>query len=263
MRDEMKRLIELDRERTLFSHIGALLGWDQETYLPERGVEERAEQLALIEGMAHEKAVRPEIGDLLEALEADKDLEDVEKAYLRVPDASRQGKKIAFRSRHRNGEADKFVPGFLGPGAEGQQLRRLRSLFAKNDQPQCRDGSGSGAFDRTALRCASRSVRDWKHRGFHRESILCEKDDLVRILGKILSPPGRRLIPAQYSSAFRPGEVSAYFMDAVGFDKSRGRLDTPLTLYVYLSGMSQIRRATSKIYLLMHIQHIHEAGHAL
>jgi len=93
MRDEMKRLIELDRERTLFSHIGALLGWDQETYLPERGVEERAEQLALIEGMAHEKAVRPEIGDLLEALEADKDLEDVEKAYLRVSRRDSTGKE--------------------------------------------------------------------------------------------------------------------------------------------------------------------------
>ena len=84
MREETRRLAALDRRRNLLTHIGALLGWDQETYLPSGGIEERAEQLALIEGMAHERAVDPETGNLLASLEAASDLDETEKAYVRV-----------------------------------------------------------------------------------------------------------------------------------------------------------------------------------
>jgi Zn-dependent M32 family carboxypeptidase len=80
MRKETLRLVELDRERSLLSHIGALLGWDQETYMPEKAVAERAEQLALIEGLAHEKAVKPEIGELLAILGGATGLDPLEAA---------------------------------------------------------------------------------------------------------------------------------------------------------------------------------------
>ena len=51
MRKELKRLVELDREIGLLGHIGSLLGWDQETYMPPKAVEERSEQVALIEAL--------------------------------------------------------------------------------------------------------------------------------------------------------------------------------------------------------------------
>ena len=69
MQKETARLIELDREHTLMSHIGAVLGWDQETYMPSKAIEERASQIALLEGLAHQKAVNPEIDELLATLE--------------------------------------------------------------------------------------------------------------------------------------------------------------------------------------------------
>ena len=84
MLEAMQRLAALDRERALLVHIGAILGWDQETYMPENAIEERAEQLALVEGLAHDKAVSPEIGELLTALEGRTDLGETEKAYLTV-----------------------------------------------------------------------------------------------------------------------------------------------------------------------------------
>ncbi len=79
-----KKLISLDRERGVITHIAALLGWDQETYMPESGIDERAEQLAIVENLAHEKAVNPGIGELLNRLEGEKDLSGQEKAYRRV-----------------------------------------------------------------------------------------------------------------------------------------------------------------------------------
>jgi carboxypeptidase Taq len=84
MHKETARLVELDREHSLVVHIEAILGWDQETYMPPKAIEERASQLALLEGLAHQKAVNPEIGELLAALEAKSDLSDDERAYVRV-----------------------------------------------------------------------------------------------------------------------------------------------------------------------------------
>ncbi len=66
---------------------GALLGWDQETYMPDGGAAERAEQLATIYKIAHEKFTADEIGELLEAVQPlaeqlDDDADDA--ALLRV-----------------------------------------------------------------------------------------------------------------------------------------------------------------------------------
>jgi carboxypeptidase Taq len=50
------------------SAAGALLGWDQATYMPQRGIAARARQGALLSRLAHERAVDPALGRLLEEL---------------------------------------------------------------------------------------------------------------------------------------------------------------------------------------------------
>jgi carboxypeptidase Taq len=49
--------------------IAALLEWDQETYMPKGGAEDRANQMALTAGLAHEKLTADELGALLSRLE--------------------------------------------------------------------------------------------------------------------------------------------------------------------------------------------------
>jgi carboxypeptidase Taq len=56
------------RKISKLNSISALLRWDQETYLPRRGAEDRADQLAVIASMAHEELVGKEMEDLLGAL---------------------------------------------------------------------------------------------------------------------------------------------------------------------------------------------------
>jgi len=52
----------------------AVLQWDQETYLPPKGAEFRARQLATLSEIAHEWLIAPEFGHLLEELHTRQDL---------------------------------------------------------------------------------------------------------------------------------------------------------------------------------------------
>jgi carboxypeptidase Taq len=62
-------LLRRAREEALLDSCQALLGWDELTYMPPGGVAARANQLAYLAGLHHEKATDPRIGDLLAAVE--------------------------------------------------------------------------------------------------------------------------------------------------------------------------------------------------
>jgi carboxypeptidase Taq len=62
-------LIRRVREEALLTSCEALLEWDEETYLPPGGVENRSEQRALIAGLLHERGTDPRLGELLHRLE--------------------------------------------------------------------------------------------------------------------------------------------------------------------------------------------------
>jgi carboxypeptidase Taq len=59
----------LDQEIKHLIDITAVLGWDQETYLPEGAVENRGEQLALLEGYTHRLVTSDKMAKALEILE--------------------------------------------------------------------------------------------------------------------------------------------------------------------------------------------------
>src|SRR5438045_3549811 len=48
----------------------ALMSWDQETMMPAGGAEARAEQLATLQGILHERLTAPVLGEHIEALGA-------------------------------------------------------------------------------------------------------------------------------------------------------------------------------------------------
>jgi len=49
------------KELSVFGGIAALIGWDQMTYMPPQGVEEKSEQSALISRLSHEKIISDEL----------------------------------------------------------------------------------------------------------------------------------------------------------------------------------------------------------
>jgi len=65
---KLKKLKELIYEVSDIKAAGAVLSWDQETYMPKGGIQERAEQLSTLNKIAHEKFTSPKIGELIKEL---------------------------------------------------------------------------------------------------------------------------------------------------------------------------------------------------
>ncbi|CAN5733665.1 hypothetical protein BH23GEM3_BH23GEM3_15340 [soil metagenome] len=67
-------LVAALREAGTLGSAVAVLSWDQETMMPARGAELRAEQLALLSTLVHQRRTDPRIGEWLDASEADTEL---------------------------------------------------------------------------------------------------------------------------------------------------------------------------------------------
>jgi carboxypeptidase Taq len=68
MSEKLTQLKEIMGEVADLGSAAALLGWDQQTYMPIAGGEARGQQLATIGKIAHQKATSEEVGRLLEDL---------------------------------------------------------------------------------------------------------------------------------------------------------------------------------------------------
>ena len=66
---QLQQLKTLLAEIADLNYITALLGWDQQTYMPPGGAENRGHQLATLQQIAHSKFISDEIGKLLEDLQ--------------------------------------------------------------------------------------------------------------------------------------------------------------------------------------------------
>jgi carboxypeptidase Taq len=62
-------LIRRFKETALLGSIGSLIGWDQHTYMPVKGAGHRAEQLAYLARLGHERLTDPAVGALLGEVE--------------------------------------------------------------------------------------------------------------------------------------------------------------------------------------------------
>lgn len=73
-----EELVRLSREETLLASCADLLEWDEEVFMPPSGVEHRAEQLALLAGLSHDRGTNPRYDELLSTLESSSLVSDPE-----------------------------------------------------------------------------------------------------------------------------------------------------------------------------------------
>ena len=64
-RDTYTNLVEHLRKTATLGSCQAVLGWDEQTYMPSEGAEFRSRQTSLLAGMVHELATAPQVGDWL------------------------------------------------------------------------------------------------------------------------------------------------------------------------------------------------------
>ena len=63
-------LMEYQRETEALGQIAGRLGWDQETMMPPGAAEQRAEEMAAIEGVLHARRTDPRVGEWIDRAEA-------------------------------------------------------------------------------------------------------------------------------------------------------------------------------------------------
>ena len=123
--DALVRHIE---ETSLLSSSNAILDWDQETMMPSGGIEWRARQQALLARIVHERASSKERGDLIAAVEADREA---------MADA--QTAALVREARRDHGKATKL------PSSLVEEMARVSSI-AKHHWAQARAASDFAMF---------------------------------------------------------------------------------------------------------------------
>ena len=78
------------RAAAVLGSVQNLLSWDQETMMPPKAAALRADQLAALSELAHEKRTSPRIGELLDACESDKALTADPREAANIREARRE-----------------------------------------------------------------------------------------------------------------------------------------------------------------------------
>jgi carboxypeptidase Taq len=80
MTDAYAELVAQSKDLAVLQSCSAVLGWDQQTYMPKAGAAFRGEQLALLAKLCHQRLTDPRRGELLAAVEASDVMSDAESA---------------------------------------------------------------------------------------------------------------------------------------------------------------------------------------
>jgi carboxypeptidase Taq len=248
----------------------ALLGWDQQTMMPPRGAEIRAEQLATVGRIAHEKFTSPEIGRLLDDLgdfEQQHDYDSFEASLIRV--ARRDWRKAckvpaelrAEMSRaaslahpvwveaRKNNDFVAFIPAL-------RQNLDLRKRYI-----ECFDGEYEEPYD-AVLDDFERGMKTAEVRALF-DYLKAHQAPLVKEVtgaGPVKEPPSGRTFPIEQQKQFELEVVRRF-----GFDDASWRIDPTVHPFASGAGIQDIRITTRYFHENLDglFATMHECGHGL
>jgi carboxypeptidase Taq len=272
--DSLERLHSADREQRQLERVVSILHWDMETNLPPQGVDERAEQLALLQGMAHRRLTEPETGRLLGELgstaenpSGDGKLPAIERDFLRV-------------TRRRYDKAVRLPQDFVSDSARAEGLSQAAWAAARMNN----DFAAFLPHLETMIGIARRKADYWGS-GTHPYDGLLDvyepgmgaaeigtlfsvlRERLGALLRKIQDrdPPDSSFLRQDFPLRNQKRFCQKLLVH-LGFDQQRGRLDTSPHPFATTLGSHDVRITTryfrdnlpSSLFSV-----IHESGHAM
>ncbi|MFA7565737.1 MAG: carboxypeptidase M32 [Alkalispirochaeta sp.] len=266
---ELAELKELDRESRLLEHTAAVLSWDQETYMPDQAVVERAGQQALLQSLVHQRNTAARVGELLSVLT------DTATAGVREED------RAFVREKRRQYEqavrvSERLVRELAEAGSRGQHAWAA-----------ARKADDYSLFKPwlTKLLSLSREMADALGHGGNRYDALLDqyepyartdevaavfatlRDGLVDLVDRIRGAKQVDTSFLERSYAVNAQEeLSRRVMGALGYDLSRGRLDRSAHPFTTTLGANDVRittRFSEDMVTSGLFSTIHETGHAL
>ena len=264
-------LLQRVREETLLTTIEALLEWDEETYMPPGGVENRSEQLALVAGLLHERGTDPRFGELLAAIEGSDLLAD-------------DGSAAAVNVRALRREYDRFI---RLPRSLVEEVARTTAL-AQQAWAAARAAGDFQRFRPYLERIVSLKRAEAECVGFAEEpydALLEDYEPGLRssVLSRLFNALRQELIPlmARIGAAGRQPDASVLrrhfprdrqrqfgeaVAAAIGFEFRRGRLDLGVHPSCSSIGPGDCRisaRFVDRDFPGGFFTILHEVGHAL
>ncbi len=271
---DLVELLQLSGELFDLRAVSELLHWDQETYMPPKGIIHRARQLSTMSTIYHQKLTRPDLGYLLEKLSTDtanhpQKYTDPDRALVReVKRARDQAVKIP----------EKWVQDMTQAAAEGLEawkVARQQKKFA--------------LFQKPLEKLFSLKVEQANYLGYETspyDALLDEYEpdltvekvntmftplrmEITRLLKKIEKshPPKSKLIlRGQTYSKVAMVKITEKMLGKIGYDFSSGRQDFSAHPFTINFGHQDVRLTNRyiKTDLASSIfSAIHEGGHAL
>jgi carboxypeptidase Taq len=250
-----------------------LLGWDQETMMPRKGAEARAEQLAVVASLAHEKATSKRLGELLERCEADPALRADEQSAANLREIRRDYDRACKlptdfvaefqEASSRSLEAWKVARQASDHAAFEPWLRRILDLCRRKAEYY---GAPAGGELYDAL------LDEYEEgmRSVELERIFAPlRDELTPLIAEATSREPRLARPGARASHFpveRQVVLNALVLERLGFDMQAGRAD--VSVHPFSSGIGPGDSRITTRYREDDFPEalgstVHEAGHGL
>ena len=264
-------LIRLSREETILASCMDLLEWDAEVYMPPGGVENRAEQSALIAGIAHDRSTDARYGELLDIVQASSLVADQNSAAA-----------VNVRELRREYERQRRLPRRLVE--ESARVTALASQIWAEARKQNEFAKFAPWLDKI-FALAREEAEAVGYNGARYDALIDDYEPgmttaqlsqlftrLAAELGPLLDKIRGQRRPARpraFASEF-PLDRQRLFGESVaaalGFDLQSGRLDTANHPFCTLIGPGDVRiglRYHSRNFARGIFGLLHEVGHAL
>lgn len=261
-------LSEIIGEIENLNAVNSLLAWDQNTYLPEQGFLSRGKQMATVGKIIHEKLTSPKVGELLERLKAQQNLEAdnnfksryitlVERNYIKAQKIP--AKYIQKLVEHQSATYNVWVK------AKETNNFKIVQPYLEKTLEYSREYANFFNYKHIADPLIAES--DY---GFDTETVRKIFNDLkielVPFVKKVLDiSQSKNIFSNEKFSVSLQEKLNSELLNKFGFDFSRGRLDK--TAHPFMIGMSHgdVRITTrydeNNLYDSL-FSSVHEMGHA-
>lgn len=264
-------LIRRSKEAAVLGSCGAVLGWDERTYMPHEGSAFRSDQMALLARLTHEMATDPKIGECLATVEGTYlvtdpespeaiNVREIRRSYdraVKLPkDLVEELARVTTRAQQvwQEARAKNDFPAFL-PWLE--QITRLKRREA--EAVGFKEHPYDALLDEYEPGATAAEVR---------KVFAALSTDLIPLISAIAQSarkPRREVLEREY-----PVEVQQQFArgaaEAIGFNFQAGRLD--VTTHPFCSGIGPgdcriTTRYNPRFFNEAFFGVLHETGHGI
>ena len=261
------RVMEMYREISDLYGALALMGWDQETYMPPKGAASRGRQLATLSGMAHERITSDEMRAELDAARAETLTDDEEVNIREIVRSSDRAVKIPVDLVRDLAETSSAAIGVWIRARQENDFPAFSPWIDKLVALQREVAEAVGYEDEPydALLDEYEPYASTKDTAAVFDSIRGPLVDLVRRIASSDVEPRTDFLERNYpvDDQRRMGVMAA---ERMGFDFEAGRLDISPHPFCTHMGVNDVRlttRYSETLPMQSFYGVIHEAGHGL